>query len=87
VFPAKIGGGADYIRIIKEPLPQIDLVPTNGVSFETAAAFIKAGSLAVGAGSCLVSKTNIAEKEYEKITANARKMIEIIQAARKEAAK
>ncbi|MDR1587975.1 MAG: hypothetical protein LBS57_11010, partial [Treponema sp.] len=28
VFPAKIGGGADYIRIIKEPLPQIDLVPT-----------------------------------------------------------
>jgi 2-dehydro-3-deoxyphosphogluconate aldolase/(4S)-4-hydroxy-2-oxoglutarate aldolase len=87
VFPAKIGGGADYIRIIKEPLPQIALVPTNGVDFETAAAFIKAGSLAVGAGSCLVNKTNAAGKEYEKITSNARKMIEIIQAARKEASK
>jgi 2-dehydro-3-deoxyphosphogluconate aldolase/(4S)-4-hydroxy-2-oxoglutarate aldolase len=87
IFPAKTGGGADYIRIIKEPLPQIELVPTNGVSFETAAAFIKAGSLAVGAGSCLVSKANITGREYEKISANARKMIEIIQAARKEAAK
>jgi 2-dehydro-3-deoxyphosphogluconate aldolase/(4S)-4-hydroxy-2-oxoglutarate aldolase len=87
VFPAKIGGGPDYIRIIKEPLPQIALVPTNGVNFETATAFIKAGALAVGAGSCLVNKTNVAEKEYEKITANARKMIEIIRAARREDSK
>ena len=84
VFPAKIGGGPDYIRIIKEPLPQIELVPTNGVTFETAADFIKAGSMAVGAGSCLVSKANINGGEFEKITANARKMIEIVEAARKE---
>ena len=87
VFPAKIGGGPDYIRIIKEPLPQIELVPTNGVTFETAADFIKAGSMAVGAGSCLVSKANIKGGEFEKITANARKMIEIVEAARKEASR
>jgi 2-dehydro-3-deoxyphosphogluconate aldolase/(4S)-4-hydroxy-2-oxoglutarate aldolase len=87
VFPAKIGGGADYIRIIKEPFPQIEIIPTNGVDFDTAAAYINAGALALGAGSCLVSKANIAGKEYGKITANARKMIEIISAARKGAGK
>jgi len=86
VFPAKIGGGPDYIRILKEPLPQVELIPTNGVDFETAAAFIRAGSFAVGAGTCIVSKKNIAGCEYEKITANARKMIEIVRNARKEAA-
>src|SRR5215471_12746259 len=48
VFPAGALGGAKYIKALKAPLPQIDLVPTGGVSLETAADFIKAGAAALG---------------------------------------
>ena len=82
VFPAKSMGGADYIKAIKEPLPQVELVPTNGVDFETAAGFIKAGALAVGLGSAIVSKALLAARDFEAITANARRMIELIAAAK-----
>ena len=69
-FPADIGG-PDYLKTIKEPLPQVELLPTKGVDFDTAAAYIKAGAIAVGAGSSLVNKALIAAKHYARITENA----------------
>ena len=49
IFPGDIGGPA-YLKTIKGPLPQVELMPTGGVDFDTAASFIKAGAIAVGAG-------------------------------------
>ena len=37
VFPCSAVGGAKYLKAIKAPLPQIDLIPTGGVSLATAA--------------------------------------------------
>ena len=54
VFPASAVGGAAYIKNIKAPLPQIELVPTGGVSIDTAASFIQAGAAALGVGGDLV---------------------------------
>jgi 2-dehydro-3-deoxyphosphogluconate aldolase/(4S)-4-hydroxy-2-oxoglutarate aldolase len=81
VFPADIGG-PDYLKTIKEPLPQIELLPTKGVDFNTAAAYIKAGAIAVGTGSCLVNKSLIAAKQYSAITENAEKFIRIVRDAK-----
>ena len=81
VFPADIGGPG-YLKTIKEPLPQIELMPTKGVDFNTAAAYIKAGAIAVGTGSCLVNKALIAAKDYSTITENARKFIQIVREAK-----
>jgi 2-dehydro-3-deoxyphosphogluconate aldolase/(4S)-4-hydroxy-2-oxoglutarate aldolase len=81
LFPADIGGPA-YLKTLKEPLPQIELLPTRGVDFETAGAFIKAGAIAVGAGSALVSKSLIAAGDYGQITANAERFVRLVQAAR-----
>jgi len=36
VFPCGAVGGAGYIKSLKAPLPQIELVPTGGVSLKTA---------------------------------------------------
>jgi 2-dehydro-3-deoxyphosphogluconate aldolase/(4S)-4-hydroxy-2-oxoglutarate aldolase len=52
VFPCGAMGGASYIKSLKAPLPQIELVPTGGVSLKTAAAFIEAGSAAGRYTSC-----------------------------------
>jgi 2-dehydro-3-deoxyphosphogluconate aldolase/(4S)-4-hydroxy-2-oxoglutarate aldolase len=54
VFPGGALGGASYIKSLKAPLPQFELVPTGGVSLSTAASFIEAGSAAIGVGADLV---------------------------------
>lgn len=81
VFPADIGGPG-YIKTIKEPLPQIELLPTKGVDLNTAGAFLKAGAIAVGAGAALVSKALMAAKDYARITENAQKFSQIVREAR-----
>lgn len=54
VFPAGAAGGASYIKALKAPLPQIEMVPTGGVTLENAVAFIEAGAAALGVGADLV---------------------------------
>jgi 2-dehydro-3-deoxyphosphogluconate aldolase/(4S)-4-hydroxy-2-oxoglutarate aldolase len=81
VFPADIGGPG-YIKTIKEPLPQIELLPTKGIDLNTAGAFIKAGAIAVGAGSALVSKALMSAKDYARIKENAEKFSQIVREAR-----
>jgi 2-dehydro-3-deoxyphosphogluconate aldolase / (4S)-4-hydroxy-2-oxoglutarate aldolase len=81
IFPADIGG-PDYLKTLKEPLPQVELLPTKGVDFNTAAAFIKAGAIAVGTGSALVNKSLMAAKQYATITENAEKFIRIVREAK-----
>ena len=82
VFPAGSVGGASYIRSLKAPLPQIELVPTGGVSLKTAADFIKAGASALGVGADLVDVKAIREGQSNLITERAREFVRIVQEAR-----
>ena len=82
VFPCGAMGGASYIKSLKAPLPQIELVPTGGVSLKTAAAFIEAGSAAIGVGSDLVDIKAIRAGESERITETTRAYIEAVRSAR-----
>jgi 2-dehydro-3-deoxyphosphogluconate aldolase / (4S)-4-hydroxy-2-oxoglutarate aldolase len=82
VFPAGAVGGASYIRSLKAPLPQIELVPTGGVSLKTAADFIKAGASALGVGADLVDVKAIREGQRNLITERAREFVRIVQEAR-----
>ncbi len=54
VFPCGAVGGAKYLASLKAPLPQIEMIPTGGVSLATAADFIAAGAFALGVGADLV---------------------------------
>ena len=83
VFPANAVGGPAYIKALRAPLPQIQLVPTGGVSLKTAADFIKAGAAALGVGTDLVDTSALRAGEHKTITARARQFIEIVQSARK----
>src|SRR5450756_1601218 len=67
VFPATLGG-PQYFKDIAGPLPQIKLIPTGGVSLENAGAFIKAGAVAVAAGSNLVNAKAVKEGRFDAIT-------------------
>jgi len=84
VFPANALGGASYIKALKAPLPQIQLVPTGGVSLKTAADFIKAGAAALGIGADLVDTAALRAGEDKVVTERARQFIEIVKSARQE---
>ncbi|QNP68045.1 bifunctional 4-hydroxy-2-oxoglutarate aldolase/2-dehydro-3-deoxy-phosphogluconate aldolase [Streptomyces roseirectus] len=53
LFPASLGGPA-YLRAIKDPFPDMPVVPVGGVDAESVPAWFAAGALAVGVGSPLV---------------------------------
>jgi len=82
VFPCGAMGGASYIKSLKAPLPQIELVPTGGVSLTTAASFIEAGSAAIGVGADLVDIKAIRAGQSERITETTRAYIEAVRNAR-----
>ena len=81
VFPCNALGGAKYIKAIKAPFPQVELVPTGGVNLETIGDFLRAGSAAVGVGGELIDSKSIADGNYGVITDRARKFREAAMAA------
>jgi 2-dehydro-3-deoxyphosphogluconate aldolase / (4S)-4-hydroxy-2-oxoglutarate aldolase len=82
VFPCSAMGGASYLKALRAPFPELKLIPTGGVTFQTAVDFLKAGALALGVGADLVNATAIAEGKPDLITETARAYLEIIRAAR-----
>jgi 2-dehydro-3-deoxyphosphogluconate aldolase/(4S)-4-hydroxy-2-oxoglutarate aldolase len=82
VFPCGAMGGARYLKSLKAPLPQIDLVPTGGVSLATVGDLIGAGASAVGAGADLVDVSRARDGDSGAVSQNARKYLSAIKAAR-----
>ena len=82
VFPASAMGGASYLKSLKAPLPQIDLIPTGGVSVATAVEFLEAGAFALGVGADLADRRAIAEGKPERVTETARAYLRAIAAWR-----
>jgi 2-dehydro-3-deoxyphosphogluconate aldolase/(4S)-4-hydroxy-2-oxoglutarate aldolase len=80
VFPASAMGGAKYLKSVKAPLPQIELIPTGGVSLATAREFLEAGAYALGVGADLVDTKAISAGDGAKITAHAAQYLAIVQA-------
>lgn len=84
VFPASAVGGAKYIKALKGPFPQIEMIPTGGVNLETTADFLKAGACAVAVGSELVDAQTIVNGQYVVFEERARQYLEIVRRTRAE---
>ena len=82
VFPATTLG-PQFIKDVRAPLPHLKLMPTGGVTLDNAGDWIRAGAVAVGLGSALMDASAIADGRFEVITANARRVVENVAAARR----
>lgn len=82
VFPANAVGGASYLRSVKAPLPQVELIPTGGVNLKTVAEFVAAGALALGVGADLVDVAALRRGEAAAITRKAKEYVAAVGAAR-----
>jgi 2-dehydro-3-deoxyphosphogluconate aldolase/(4S)-4-hydroxy-2-oxoglutarate aldolase len=78
VFPANIGGPG-YLKAVKAPLPQVQLMPTGGVNLETLESFMDAGACAVGLGSSLVTKELMAAGDVDGIRNLSVRYVELME--------
>ena len=76
VFPSEVTGPA-YLKAVRAPLPQIRLMPTGGVTLQTAAEFLKAGACALGIGGSLVSAEAVRNRDWAGIEGLARQFVAI----------
>jgi 2-dehydro-3-deoxyphosphogluconate aldolase / (4S)-4-hydroxy-2-oxoglutarate aldolase len=76
LFPASVAGPA-FVREFRGPFPHIPLLPTGGVTAETAGDFIGAGAIAVGLGSWLIGDGGPAG-----VTDRATKVAQVVANAR-----
>ena len=72
--------GPNYVKAVKGPLPQANIMPTGGVSLENVATWINNGVVAVGTGSSLTAPA--AKGDYNGVAANAKAFVDAVKAAR-----
>ena len=78
IFPCSAVGGAPYLKSLLAPFPELRLIPTGGVTLQTAMDFLKAGARALGVGTDLVNPKAIEEGKPEMVTETARAYLEIV---------
>jgi len=84
VFPCSAVGGASYLKSLLAPFPHLRLIPTGGVTLETAESFLRAGARALGVGSDLVNLAAIDAGTPETITETARAYLKVLVEVRKQ---
>lgn len=77
IFPATMFGPS-YVREIKAPLNDIELLPTGGVSKENINEYFKAGATGVGMGSSLFNKEHLQAKNREGLLAGFREIVGLV---------
>jgi 2-dehydro-3-deoxyphosphogluconate aldolase/(4S)-4-hydroxy-2-oxoglutarate aldolase len=74
LFPAPAGGPA-WVRSARGPMPQLKMVPTNGVDEHNASEWIAAGAFAVGFVASLFEPADIEAERWDVIEARARRCL------------
>src|SRR5699024_1346564 len=70
--------GPRYFKELKEPLFHIYMILFDGVIYDNAAAFLQAGSFALGMGSYLVNEQLVKDKQFSEITRRAELLVQIV---------
>jgi 2-dehydro-3-deoxyphosphogluconate aldolase/(4S)-4-hydroxy-2-oxoglutarate aldolase len=71
LFPAGLGGPR-YLHDLRGPFPDVDFVPSGGVTEDNAREFLDAGAIAVYAGSGLAPPELVEAGDHEEIARRAR---------------
>jgi len=81
IFPAD-GLGPSYIKALRAPLPDLPIVPTGGVQLDTIEPFLKAGCVALGVGSSLLTKSILDSDDWPALTQLARRFSDRLEQVR-----
>ena len=78
IFPCSAMGGASYLKSLLAPFPYLMLIPTGGVTLQTAETYLSAGARALGVGSDLVNLAAVDAGKPETITETARAYLKVL---------
>ena len=81
-FPADVYGGIKAIKALSAPFGQVKFLPTGGVSEANLKDFIGNKSVAAVGGSWVCKKDDIANHDWDKITALSANAVKIIKETR-----
>ncbi|WP_067548373.1 bifunctional 4-hydroxy-2-oxoglutarate aldolase/2-dehydro-3-deoxy-phosphogluconate aldolase [Nocardia crassostreae] len=70
IFPAR-ALGPGYLKDLRGPFPQVELIPSGGVNAGNAAEFLAHGAIAVTAGTDVVAPGDVAAGRWPEIAARA----------------
>ncbi len=75
VFPIAAVGNANYLSSLVTPLGPIPLIPTGGVTIESAPKLMAAGALAVGLSSALFPREEVQQQDWAAIESRSRYLL------------
>jgi len=82
IFPAELGG-PKYMTNLRMVYPELNLIPSGGISLDNAAEFIRCGACAVSGARTFMNREKIAAEGLGWITRQVARYIELIRDARK----
>ncbi len=84
VFPGSSVGGPDFVKSVLGPMPWTKIMPTGGVdpTEESLTKWFKAGIVAAGIGSKLITKELLAAGDYAAIETKVRDTVALIKKIR-----
>ncbi|MDR1431404.1 MAG: bifunctional 4-hydroxy-2-oxoglutarate aldolase/2-dehydro-3-deoxy-phosphogluconate aldolase [Propionibacteriaceae bacterium] len=68
LFPAETVGGVKAVKALSAPFPQVQFIPTGGVSLSNLADYLSQPAILAVGGTWMVGKELIAAKDWAKIT-------------------
>lgn len=81
IFPAALGG-PKYMTNLRMVYPEVNLIPSGGVSLENAADFIRCGACAVSGSRNFVDREMIGQHGFAWITERTRQYIRVVSQAK-----
>ena len=84
-FPAEASGGLNYLKSMAAPYNHLDLkyIPLGGLNAENMREYLESDLVAAIGGSWIAPRNLIAEKNYSRIAANAKRVSSIVKGIRR----
>jgi len=79
VYPVGVAGGPAYIRVIRDPLPDVPMLAAGGTHLDNVGPFLEAGCVACGLGASLADPALAAAGRFDEIAARARAFAERVR--------
>lgn len=76
-FPAEKSGGIDAIKLLSGPFKGIKFLPTGGIDYSNLGTYLKEKCVIACGGSYMANAKLLASKDFEAITANCKKAVDI----------
>ena len=78
VYPVGVAGGPAYIRVIRDPLPDVPMLAAGGTNLDNVLPFLEAGCIGIGLGAALCDLAVAAAGRFDEIERRARAFADLI---------